>query len=179
MALKMLLQNAVCRKSAGFTMIEVMVVVTILGLLLATGVVAFSNAQRNARDAKRRADVDAIAKAYEQYYALNANMYGSANCSNEVYWTNGFHNAIATAFPGQLLPLDPLNSITYRYCIHSLPSNFPGAVNPSARFCISARLERANGNCTGGTNRLDEPNAINCFFTTAGTGTHYCAPNRL
>lgn len=55
-------------RKAGFTLIELMVVVAIIGILMAAGIITFSSAQRNARDAKRRADVDAIAKAFEQYY---------------------------------------------------------------------------------------------------------------
>lgn len=45
-----------------------MVVVAIIGILMAAGIVAFSGAQRAARDAQRRADIDAIGKAFEQVY---------------------------------------------------------------------------------------------------------------
>ncbi len=161
----------------GFTLIELMVVVGILGILMAAGIVAFSGAQRVARDAKRRADVDAIAKAYEQLYADIGNMFGAANNSQSVPWTSGY-NLLFPYFTSSQLPVDPMNTGSYAYWIHSLPRGYAGTVNPSARFCISARLETPNGNCTGAANRLDEPNAINCFFTTPGTGTHYCVPNR-
>lgn len=52
-------------RRSGFTLIELMVVVSIIAFLAVIGVAAFSNAQAQARDGRRRADVDAIAAALE------------------------------------------------------------------------------------------------------------------
>jgi prepilin-type N-terminal cleavage/methylation domain-containing protein len=49
----------------GFTLIELLVVIAILAILAVIGMVVFSGVQKNARDAKRKADVAAIAQAYE------------------------------------------------------------------------------------------------------------------
>lgn len=49
----------------GFTLVELMVVVAIIAILAAIGVTVFSGQQKNARDARRRADIDAIASALE------------------------------------------------------------------------------------------------------------------
>lgn len=49
----------------GFTLIELMVVIAIIAILSVVGVTLFSNAQKSARDASRRADLDATAKALE------------------------------------------------------------------------------------------------------------------
>ncbi len=53
----------------GFTLIELMVVITIIAILSMIGVTAFSGVQKNARDAKRRGDIDAIATAFEINYS--------------------------------------------------------------------------------------------------------------
>ncbi len=50
---------------SGFTLIELMVVVSIIAILSVIGIVAFGNTQKNARDTRRRSDIDAISKALE------------------------------------------------------------------------------------------------------------------
>ena len=48
----------------GFTLIELLVVIAIIGLLATLAVVAFSNAQSQARDAKRVSDVRSVITAF-------------------------------------------------------------------------------------------------------------------
>lgn len=52
----------------GFSIIEIVITITILGILLALGVVGMNTAQMNARDAERQADVEAIGMHLEAYY---------------------------------------------------------------------------------------------------------------
>ncbi|TSC66686.1 MAG: hypothetical protein CEO21_125 [Microgenomates group bacterium Gr01-1014_80] len=55
--------------SKGFTLIELMVVIAILGILSAIGMVTYQAVNRNSRDAKRQADLKIIQSALEQYHA--------------------------------------------------------------------------------------------------------------
>lgn len=52
----------------GFTLVELLVVITIIAILSVIGMAVFGNIQARARDARRRADIDAISKAYEVVY---------------------------------------------------------------------------------------------------------------
>lgn len=167
----------------GFTLIELMVVVAIIGVLMAAGIVTFSGAQRVARDAKRRADVDAIAKAFEQYYTSTGRYTNGAVMETTSQFTSwGDTNVVAVlapSFPSGVLPIDPLNTGSYALGFVAIPSNYPSAGNPTTRYCVSARLESARGNCTGNTGAsIGSTTSFQCAFVTDGTGTHYCAQNR-
>ena len=56
----------------GFTLLEILVVISIIGILLGLGSVAFSTAQKKGRDARRRSDMKAVQSALEQYYSVNS-----------------------------------------------------------------------------------------------------------
>lgn len=51
----------------GFTLLEVLVATTILGILMAIVTISFQAANRNARDTKRQADLEEIRGAIERY----------------------------------------------------------------------------------------------------------------
>jgi prepilin-type N-terminal cleavage/methylation domain-containing protein len=57
--------------NSGFTLLELMVGVTILGILAVIGVASFSGTFGRARDSKALTDVKAISQALELYYSLN------------------------------------------------------------------------------------------------------------
>ncbi len=55
----------------GFTIVELVITITIMGILLTLAVVGLNATQVNARDAERKADVEAIALHLENYYNSN------------------------------------------------------------------------------------------------------------
>lgn len=55
----------------GFTLVELMVTVAIIAILATSGVAVYSNVSKNARDAKRKVDIESIAKTFEQKYTRN------------------------------------------------------------------------------------------------------------
>lgn len=59
------------KNNAGFTLVELMVVISIIAILSVVGVVVYSNVQKSARDAQRRSELEAIAQAYEIKYPAN------------------------------------------------------------------------------------------------------------
>jgi prepilin-type N-terminal cleavage/methylation domain-containing protein len=139
------------RLSKGFTLIELMVVVAIIGILMAAGILAFSNAQQGARDARRKADLDAISKAFEQFYSIN----------NSVYPANATAAAsIAQFFPSGAVPTDP-KSVAY-------------TLTTSAgvdKYCACILLER-----TGQGNASGLGAAGVCTYSTGGN--YFCVSNR-
>lgn len=65
----------VFKNPQGFSLIELLVVVTIMAILAAIGITAFGGLSRSAADSRRKADIDAIAKAYEKNYKWETGKY--------------------------------------------------------------------------------------------------------
>lgn len=65
----------------GFTLIELLVVIVIIAILAVVGSTIFNSIGQKTDDAKRRADVEAIAKAYESAYNPVSGLYPVLNGS--------------------------------------------------------------------------------------------------
>ena len=62
-------------KIRGFTLLEMLVVISIIGVFLGVGAVSYSTAQKKARDTKRNMDLKAIQNCMEQYYSVHDSKY--------------------------------------------------------------------------------------------------------
>lgn len=60
---------------SGFTLIELLIVITIIAVLSVIGMAVYSGIQKNARNARRQADIQAISKAWEQNIAKASPYY--------------------------------------------------------------------------------------------------------
>jgi prepilin-type N-terminal cleavage/methylation domain-containing protein len=144
-------QTEIKQNRFGFSLFELLVVISIIGIIIAVGTVSYSSAQKRARDARRREDLQAVQKAFEQYYSVNDSVY-NASCT-EMAEEN---------FSGQAMPTDPKNSGDYVY----------DAECQTFGYCVCAQLEDDTaGNSTGCSCGASE-----CLLTTGGT-THYCITN--
>ncbi len=56
---------------SGFTIVELLIVVVVIGVLAAIVIVAYSGIQARARDARRLADIQTVSKALQLYYIDN------------------------------------------------------------------------------------------------------------
>ncbi|OGK18346.1 hypothetical protein A3G67_03575 [Candidatus Roizmanbacteria bacterium RIFCSPLOWO2_12_FULL_40_12] len=61
----------------GFTLVEILVVTTIIGMLAAVGSVSYTAFTKNARDARRKADLEEVRGAMELYRSNNSTGYPS------------------------------------------------------------------------------------------------------
>ncbi len=67
-------------RSRGFTIVELLIVITVIGILAAIVIVAYNGIQTRARDSRRQDDVQVITQALELYYTDN-NQYPTAGGS--------------------------------------------------------------------------------------------------
>lgn len=59
------------RREQGFTIVELLIVIVVIGILAALVIVQFQNIQARARDTERKSDMRAIASKLAEFYALN------------------------------------------------------------------------------------------------------------
>lgn len=77
------------QKQSGFTIVELLIVIVIIGILAGLVITTFVGIQARARDSERQTDINAIQKQLEAYYAnvgayptladMNASNFRSAN----------------------------------------------------------------------------------------------------
>jgi prepilin-type N-terminal cleavage/methylation domain-containing protein len=70
---------------SGFTIVELLIVIVVIGILAALVLNTFSSAQARARDADRINDVNTIKKALETYYTLNSSYPNSNQVRNATF----------------------------------------------------------------------------------------------
>jgi general secretion pathway protein G len=75
----------------GFTIVELLIVIVVIGILAAIVIVAYSGVQARALNASRVAEVKAWQKSLESYYAINSK-YPAVSSGNY---------CLGTGFPGQ------------------------------------------------------------------------------
>jgi prepilin-type N-terminal cleavage/methylation domain-containing protein len=115
------------KKLFGFTLVELLIAIAVLALLAAVALTVYNGFQRNARDAKRKADVESFAQAFESNYDDHPTVI------------NHYRQLQSTNFATGQIPDDPLSSQHY---------DGTGAFSspPAADYCVCAHLENGNGN---------------------------------
>lgn len=110
----------------GFTLVELLIVIAIIGILVSLGTVSYSSAQMKGRDGRRKADLRAIQNAWEQYYGDNSGVYPDS-CASP-----------GTTYLPAGLPTDPKTGVAYT-----------GTCTTSTYcFCTTAALESGIGNAS-------------------------------
>lgn len=133
----------------GFTLVELMVVISVIAILTVIGVVIYQGQQKNARDARRKSDIKAIVNAMEagkppgqiNYNVLKDDMFTSGKVPVDPADSN----------------IEPDNSCpgVCKYCVRSEIGNCaitdppvgagsPGAV---ATWVVCANLEAGGSFC--------------------------------
>lgn len=142
-------QKGLACRQAGFSLLELLVVISIIGILIAISVVGFTAAQKRGRDTRRRGDMQAWQDALEQTYAQYTDYEGVGT---------GCQAAVDDHMNG-ITPADPKGG-AYVY-VASCPAG-------GDSYCICAQLEQGSGGNS-------DDNA--CSFDDSGDENYYCLNN--
>lgn len=122
----------------GFTLVEILVTATIIGLLSTIGITGFQAITRSGRDALRKSDLEQIRSALEIYKSENQNYPQPIALGCDADITSAYINPY---------PSDPSKG-THKYCY--IPS-----ADPALTYVICAYLEngsQTDNNCGGQAN---------------------------
>ena len=104
-------------KRSGFTLIEILIVTTIISLLGTVGFTSFSTANKNSRDLKRKADIETIKTGLTVYHQINGD-YPVSIPTNGTSFVSGGKTYIDNT------PQDPLSSNGYTYYYQTTNDSF-------------------------------------------------------
>lgn len=116
----------------GFTLVELLVVVAIIAVLSVIGITIFSGVQKNARDARRKADISSISNALEAHVNTTTNQFCTGAAG-----TYCAPLASVSWFSSGLIPTDPSTGAQYT----GLP------VNGATSYSVCATLEAGGTYC--------------------------------
>lgn len=76
------------QKRAGFTIVELLIVIVVIGILASITIVAYNGVQNRAKQAKIQSDISNVQKLVESYYAVNGTYPITATALNIDWGTN-------------------------------------------------------------------------------------------
>lgn len=118
------------KASQGFSLIELLVAIAIIGLLAAGAMAGLNIAREKARDTRRIQDVNEIQKALSLYMISN-NAFPIALSTTTLDGSDTVSTALVGAETIPTIPLDPLNpTYSYSYVSNTLGTSY------SISFCL-------------------------------------------
>ena len=111
------------KKKIGFTLIEILVVITILGIFLAIGAFTYGRFVKNSRNERRKIDIDKVRLGLDQYFsqagqypAQNSNyLRDQSSCESFVQLKTPNSAEVPEVIIMDNIPVDPMCKDGYKY----------------------------------------------------------------
>ncbi len=101
------------QKQSGFTIVELLIVIVIIGILATLVIVTFSGVQQKARDSERKTDINAVANVLEAFYANKGYYPDTAEINSDPATAGTWRNINAADFKVDMKSFaDPKNAAT-------------------------------------------------------------------
>ena len=132
------------RSREGFTLIEMLIVIAIIGILASTVLVGFGNVQRQARDSRRIGDLRHVQTALELYFGKCGHYPGDGTCGSTAVgdWA-ALNTSLKQASIGinSDIPDDPSNNKHYHIATdlktYVLGADLEDANNPNLKQSVT------------------------------------------
>ena len=117
----------------GFTLVELLIVITIIAILTIIGIVNYSSFNRSARDSKRQSDLKIIQSALEAYHAdkiyypASIPSVGQFAAGNKIYLNE--------------VPEDPLKPRQFYHYVAKDDTGSSCTGDSCTKYCLYAKLE--------------------------------------
>ncbi len=133
-------------KQSGFTIVELLIVIVVIGILAALVITTFTGIQQKARNTERTTDIKALHGQVEAYYAQNGKYPTLANLNDSTWRTANMKGLDAEALKdpkgsGQTLADAPAAN-TYAYAVTASDgSACDNTTKDCAQYTLTATYE--------------------------------------
>jgi len=136
------------RKQQGFTIVELLIVIVVIGILATLVITTFTGIQQKARDTKRQTDINALRSQIEAYFAQNGKYPTLANMNDSTFRSANLKGLDSAALcdpkeTGTCALVDnPANNV-YAYHVRASDGTTAcdNSTNDCAQYTLTATLE--------------------------------------
>lgn len=169
------------KNNSAFTLVELLVVMTILAILVSVGLVSFRSSQFRSRDAERKSDLKQISSSLELFFSdygkypsgtggtIEACLYnpGTGSGTSCTWGSSEFTDGKTIYF--KTVPQDPYTGYSYFYRVVDSPANqkyqlFAKLENTEDKDCLDSDCVNSPVNYSCGTGMI-------CNFSITSTNT--------
>lgn len=132
------------KNNRGFTIVELLIVIVVIGILAALVIVTYNGIQQKARDTERKTDIKAIQGQLEAYWANQAKYPTMAQLNDSTFRTTNMKGLDPSALA------DPKNAGSQQVCATAAANCYGYAVTPAGcdntttdcdNYTLTANLE--------------------------------------
>src|SRR3954468_19189785 len=113
------------KSTSGFTIVELLIVIVVIGILAALVIVTYNGIQQKARDTERKTDIKALQGHMEAYWADQAKYPTLAQANDTTFRSNNFKGLDGSAFA------DPKNAASQTLCGSTSANCYGFSVTPA------------------------------------------------
>lgn len=134
------------RAQSGFTIVELLIVIVVIGILAALVVTTYSGIQARARDSERQTDIQALQTQIEAYFAT-ANVYPTLDQLNDANGNTNWRETNMKSLGADAMT-DPSNTSNTPSLLSGSPAS---ATNKNVYGYVATGCAADGSGCTGYT----------------------------